>query len=85
MASLQNFRGLIFTDAGNHAHYALYNRIYFTGLIFTDSRLSAKTAKIGSHENFLLYDFYAPGGPHPKALFSMHAILKAEREGLGKD
>jgi hypothetical protein len=51
MASLQS---LIFADASDHAHYTLYNRTYFTGLIFADSRLSAKTAKIGPHENFLV-------------------------------
>jgi hypothetical protein len=48
MASLQSFRSLIFVDANNHAHYTLYN---LAGLIFVDSRLSAKTVKIGSHEN----------------------------------
>ena len=51
-ASLQSFRGLIFADARTHAHYTLYNRAYFAGLIFADSSLSAK---IGPHENFLLY------------------------------
>jgi hypothetical protein len=55
MAGLQSFRGLIFADAGDHAHYTLYNCIYFAGLIFADSRLSAKTTKIRPHENFLLY------------------------------
>jgi hypothetical protein len=44
-----------FTDAGDHAHYTLYNCTYFAGLIFADSRLSAKTTKIGPHENFPLY------------------------------
>jgi hypothetical protein len=53
--SLQSFRGLIFADAGDHAHYTLYNRTYFAGLIFADSRLSAKTTKIRPHENFPLY------------------------------
>ena len=50
-----NFRGLIFADAHTHAHYTLYSRAYFVGLIFTDSCLSAKTTKIGPHENFPLY------------------------------
>jgi hypothetical protein len=50
MASLQSFRDLIFADARDHAHYTLYNRTYFTGLLFVDSHLSAKTAKIGPHE-----------------------------------
>ena len=54
-ASLQNFRGLIFADARVHAYYTLYNRAYFADLIFADSSSSAKTAKIGSHENFPLY------------------------------
>ncbi len=55
MASLPSFCGLIFADACDHAHYIPYNRTYFAGLIFADSRLSAKTAKIGPHENFPLY------------------------------
>ena len=50
-----NFRGLIFADACTHAHYTLYNCAYFAGLIFADSSLSVKTAKIGPHENFPLY------------------------------
>jgi hypothetical protein len=50
-----NFRGLIFADAGDHAHYTLYNRTYFAGLIFVDSHLSAKTTKIRPHKNFPLY------------------------------
>jgi hypothetical protein len=50
MPSLQSFRCLIFADECDHAHYTLYYRIYFTGLIFTDSHLSAKTEKIGPHE-----------------------------------
>ena len=54
-ASLQSFRGLIFADARTHTHYTLYNRAYFAGLIFADNRLSAKTTKIGLHENFPLY------------------------------
>ena len=54
-ASLQTFRGLIFADAHTHAHYTLYNCAYFAGLILADSRLSAKTAKIGPLENFPLY------------------------------
>ncbi len=55
MASLQSFPSLIFVDSCDHAHYILYNRTCFVGLIFADSRLSAKTMKIGSYENFLLY------------------------------
>jgi hypothetical protein len=41
MANLQSFRSLNFADESDHAHYTLYNRTYFTGLIF--------------HENFPLY------------------------------
>jgi hypothetical protein len=52
MANLQSFRGLIFADACDHAHYTLHNRTYFAGLIFADSRLSLK---IRPHENFPLY------------------------------
>jgi hypothetical protein len=55
MANLQSFCGLIFADASDHAHYTLHNRTYFAGLIFADSRLSAKTANIRPHENFSLY------------------------------
>ncbi len=55
MASPQSFRDLNSADVNDHAHYTLYNRTYFAGLIFTDSRLSAKTAKIEPHENFPLY------------------------------
>jgi hypothetical protein len=55
MASLQSFRGLIFVDAGDHAHYTLYNRTDFVGLSFTDSHLSVKTTRIRPHENFPLY------------------------------
>jgi hypothetical protein len=50
IAKLQSFRSLIFADAFDHAHYT-----YFTGLIFADSRSSAKSTKIGPHENFPLY------------------------------
>jgi hypothetical protein len=58
MANLQSFRGLIFADACDHVHYTLHNRTYFAGLIFADSRLSAKTTKIRPHENFPLYGIY---------------------------
>jgi hypothetical protein len=56
-----NFRGVqfrgwpvfnVFADACDHAHCTLYNRTYFAGLIFADSCLSAKTAKVGPHEKF---------------------------------
>jgi hypothetical protein len=57
-ASLQSFRSLIFADVGDYAHYTLYYRTYFAGLIFADSRLSAKTTKIRPHENFLLYGIW---------------------------
>ena len=70
MASLQSFCGLIFADAHHHAHYTLYNRTYFTGLIFADSRLSAKTVKIGPLENFPLY---ATSGTN---LFSMPVVYR---------
>jgi hypothetical protein len=46
MASLQSFRGLLFADAGDHAHYTLYNRTYFVGLIFADSHLYANPRKL---------------------------------------
>jgi hypothetical protein len=49
-----NSCSLIFADASDHAHYTLYSNTYFTGLIFADSRLSTKIAKIGPHENFPL-------------------------------
>jgi hypothetical protein len=44
-----------FANAHDLAHYTLYNRAYFAGLIFADSRFSPKTAKIGPHKNFTLY------------------------------
>ncbi len=46
MASIQSF---LFADASDHAHYTLYNHTYFMGLIFADSRLSAKTTKISCY------------------------------------
>jgi hypothetical protein len=55
-------------DACDHAHYSLHNRTYFAGLIFADSRLSAKTTKIRPHENFPLYGNYLPN--HRSALFT---------------
>jgi hypothetical protein len=61
MANLQSFRGLIFTDTCDHAHCTLYNRTYSAGLIFADSRPSAKSVKIGPHENFPLYGMLLPG------------------------
>ena len=60
-ASLQSFRGLIFADARTHSHYTLYNRAYFAGLIFADSSLSAKTAKIEPNKNFPLYSILQLG------------------------
>jgi hypothetical protein len=56
MANLQSFRGLIFTDASDHAHHILHNHTYFAGLIFADSRLSAKTTKISRYT--ILYKDY---------------------------
>jgi hypothetical protein len=55
MASLFSFRGLIFANTCDHAHYTLYNCTYVAGLIFAESRLSTKTAIIGPHEKFPLY------------------------------
>ena len=52
MVDLYHFAGLIFTDACTHAHYVLYNQTYFAGLIFA---VRHSSAKIGPHENFLLY------------------------------
>ena len=51
MVHLYHFTGLIFADAHTHAHYVLYNRAYFVGLIFTVRRLSTKIVKIGSLKN----------------------------------
>ena len=55
MVDLYHFMGLIFMDEHSHAHYVLYNRAYFTGLIFAVRQSSAKVAKIGPLKNFLLY------------------------------
>jgi hypothetical protein len=43
----QTSKCLIFANSHDHAHYTLYNHAYFAGLIFADSRLSARTAKTG--------------------------------------
>jgi hypothetical protein len=40
--NLQRFRGLIFADVCDHAHYTLHNRTYFAGLIFAPIRESHK-------------------------------------------
>jgi hypothetical protein len=45
----------VFADACDHAHYT---RTYFAGLMFADGRVSAKTAKIGPHENRSCYTVY---------------------------
>jgi hypothetical protein len=75
IASLQSFRGLIFADAGDHAHYTLYNRTYFAGLIFADSHLSVKTTKIRPHENFPLYGIvYAEKNISPSLAHKWYAI-----------
>jgi hypothetical protein len=50
-ASLQSFRGLISQTRA----FMPYNRTYFAGLTFADSRISVKTTTIGTHENFPLY------------------------------
>ena len=44
--NLYPYVGLIFTDACTQAYYVLYNRAYFTGLIFSVRHPSAKTAKL---------------------------------------
>jgi hypothetical protein len=67
MASL-----LIFADVCNHAHYTPYNHTYFADLIFTDSRLSTKTAKIGPHENFPLYSLL-----HKFTLSHTHTVTQS--------
>jgi hypothetical protein len=53
MARHQNFRSLM--GVRNHTHYTLYNHANFAYLIFADSRLSAKTTKIGPLKMFPLY------------------------------
>ena len=50
-----NFHQFNFTNMHTHAHYVLYNRAYFVGLIFV-VRLSVK---IRSLENFSLYSSHA--------------------------
>jgi hypothetical protein len=78
----KSFRGLIFVDACDHAHYTLYNRTYFVGLIFMDSRLSATTAKIGPHGNFLA--LYSNILRTWQGLVSVHSHhrLHSNRDGL---
>jgi hypothetical protein len=46
-----SFHGLNFADTWSHAHYTLYNRADFVGLIFAVSRLFPKNAKFGPLEN----------------------------------
>ena len=43
-----NFAGLILADVHDHAHYALYSRAYFTGIIFASSQF---LMKVGPLEN----------------------------------
>ena len=46
MVDICHFAGLIFADAGPHAHYVLYNQAYFVGLIFAVRRSSVKLGKL---------------------------------------
>ena len=48
MVDLYHFAGLIFVDLHTYAHYmyVLYNRTYFTGLIFAVRQSSTKTVKL---------------------------------------
>ena len=55
IGDLYHFAGLIFADARDRAHYALYNGAYFAGLIFVVGGFSAKTANFNTLENFPLY------------------------------
>ena len=55
IGDLYHFTCLIFTDVYDHAHYTLYNRAHFMGLMFVVDRSSAKTTKIGPLKNFPLY------------------------------
>jgi hypothetical protein len=55
MVDLYNFAGIIFADARTHAHYVLYNQVYFAGLIFVLRLSSMKIAKIEHLKYFLLY------------------------------
>ena len=51
-------QGLIFVDMHERASRCTYKCVYFVGLIFMDSVLPAKSAKIGPLECFLLYMYY---------------------------
>ena len=48
--------------------------LYFVDLIFIDSSLSAKTMKIGPHENFPLYGIncFLPVLGHKQPVFNVH-------------
>ena len=46
MVDLYRFAGLIFVEPHTYAHYVLYNRTYFTGLIFAVRQSSTKTVKL---------------------------------------
>ena len=52
MINLYHFVGLIFVDMHSPSHCVLYNRAYFTGLIFAVRQLSAKTVKIWTPQKF---------------------------------
>ncbi len=74
MASLQSFRGLIFTDASNHIYYILYNFTFFMGLIFTDIRLTTKSMKTRPHKNFPLYGKSLGTRPSSHNYFLTHSL-----------
>ena len=62
MVNLCNFAGLIFADACTHAHYVLYNRPYFVGLIFAVRQSSTKIGplKISRYKVFKLTVSFEP-------------------------
>ena len=68
IGDLLTFRCLIFVNASNHTITCMYIQAYFVGLIFAVEQLTAKTAKIGPLENFLLYGIQCPSlSVHDKA------------------
>ena len=78
VGDLYHFTALIFADVRDHAHYTLYNRSYFAGLIFAVSRSSVKTAKIGPLQNFPLY------GMQEMEMVVTHCVVNTIRRSLRK-
>ena len=74
MVKLYHYVGSIFTDAHTHAHYGLYNRAHFAGLIFVIRWSSMKTVKIWTPQKFPAIQF-SPG-ENFRPSYSLHSLVK---------